>query len=75
VAPAPPPGLILQSRDGGRTFVRQGITNAAANGLAFPSVFDVDARATTFAALAGDQGLVAARSGTIEPVGACSFRP
>jgi hypothetical protein len=68
-------GVILQTTDGGQTFAQQGISGAASNGLAFPRVADVQARAGTSAFLAGDQGLVAARTGTPVPVGACSFRP
>lgn len=67
-------GVILQSRDGGASFTRQAIAGATANGLGFPPVLDVQARAATFAALSGSSGLVAARKGNPPPVAAaCSF--
>ena len=54
-------GVILMSRDGGQTFVRQAISGATNNGLDFPAVLDIEALSEDFATLSGSQGLVAAR--------------
>jgi hypothetical protein len=67
-------GVILQSRDGGQTWLRQAISGAPENGLAFPPVRTVQALSRDFAVLSGDNGLVAARVDDSRPAaGACSF--
>ena len=68
-------GVLFQTEDGGTSWAQQGIQGAAGNGLAFPPVFNVQVRSATFAAVAGNQGLIAARVGTPAPVGACAFEP
>lgn len=55
-------GVILLSRDGGHTFVRQGIATAPDNGQGFPLILDVQALADDFAVLSGSSGLLAART-------------
>jgi photosystem II stability/assembly factor-like uncharacterized protein len=55
-------GVLLVSRDGGQTFVRQGISGAPDNGLAFPLIFDMQAFAEDFAVISGQNGLLAART-------------
>jgi hypothetical protein len=67
-------GVILQTTNGGASWTRQGISGAAGNGLAFPSLFDVQVRSATFAAAAGAEGLTAVRRGTPAPAGACAFQ-
>lgn len=67
-------GVILQSRDGGQTWTRQAIARAPDNGLGFPPVRALQALSRDFAALGGDNGLVAARIDDTRPAaGACSF--
>lgn len=67
-------GVILITRDGGQSFTRQAIAGAPDNGLAFPTALKVQALANDFAALAGLEGLVAARTAdTPGTVAACSF--
>ncbi|MBC7789575.1 MAG: hypothetical protein H7Z74_06495 [Anaerolineae bacterium] len=67
-------GVILQTQNGGLNFTRQAIQGATDNGLNFPPVFDVQTRSALFAALAGGNGLVAARVGNPPSVAAaCSF--
>jgi photosystem II stability/assembly factor-like uncharacterized protein len=67
-------GIILITRDGGQTFTRQAIAGAPENGLAFPTALKIHALANDFAALAGLEGLVAARTAdTPGAVAACSF--
>lgn len=69
-------GVILMSRDGGASFTRQAVRNAADNGLAFPVVNDIQALSNRFAAASGATGFAAARKGDTEvAVEACSFRP
>lgn len=69
-------GVILQSRDGGQTWTRQGISGAPENGLGFPPVRTLQVLSRDFASLGGDNGLVAARIDDTRPAaGACSFRP
>ena len=67
-------GVILQSRDGGQTWTRQAISGAPDNGLGFPPVRALQALSRDFAALSGDNGLVAARTDDSRPAAAaCSF--
>jgi hypothetical protein len=74
-APDQQVGVLFQTTNGGTSWTRQGIQGAAGNGLAFPPVFNVQVRSATFAAVAGNDGLVAARIGTPAPTGACAFQP
>ena len=67
-------GVILMSRDGGQTFVRQAISGATNNGLDFPAVLDIEALSPDFATLSGSQGLVAARKANAPAqLTACTF--
>jgi photosystem II stability/assembly factor-like uncharacterized protein len=67
-------GVILQSRDGGQTWTRQAIAGAPEDGLGFPPVRALQALSRDFAALSGDNGLVAARTDDTRPAAAaCSF--
>lgn len=54
-------GVILRSTDGGLTYSRQGIQGTPDNGLGFPAAVDVKVKANGLAALAGINGLLAAR--------------
>lgn len=54
-------GIILRTTDGGLTYTRQGIQGAPDNGLGFPAVVDVKVKPSGLAALAGLNGLLAAR--------------
>lgn len=67
-------GVILMSRDGGATWVRQGISGAPDNALGFPPIGDIQALADDFAVLGGSNGLLAARrSNTQQQATVCSF--
>lgn len=69
-------GVILQSRDGGQTWTRQAIEGAPDDGLAFPPVRTLEALSPDFAAIGGDNGLIAARTDDSRPAAAaCSFQP
>lgn len=67
-------GVILTTRDGGQTFTRLGIAGAPDDGLGFAPVRDLQVLATDFAALGGNEGLVATRTiaGAVS-AGVCSF--
>lgn len=68
-------GVILQTRDGGNSWVRQAVSNVADNGLAFEALVDVTTIAPSFAATSGLNGFVAARTSDTQVVtAACSFR-
>jgi hypothetical protein len=77
VSPSGPPvvtGVILISRDGGRTFTRQAIRGEPNNGQDFPITIDLQVLTPDFAALSGSNGLVAARTSDVQTgVQACSF--
>lgn len=67
-------GVLLITRDGGNTFQRQAIRGAPENGLGFEQINDVQVLARDFAAVAGRNGLVAARkSDSAQTTAACSF--
>jgi photosystem II stability/assembly factor-like uncharacterized protein len=69
-------GVILMSRNGGGSFVRQAVRGTPDNGLGFAVVNDIQAVSNRFAAASGATGFVAARkSDTQAAVAACSFRP
>jgi hypothetical protein len=75
-APATVRGIILQTSDGGQTWTQQAVQNAGSNGIDYPTVTDLQVRSAGFAALAGNQGLVAVRRGTqVRRASACSFTP
>ena len=67
-------GVILMSRDAGRTFTRQAVADAPGNGLDFPLLIDVQALAPDFAVAGGSAGFVTARKSDVISTGqACSF--
>jgi hypothetical protein len=75
--PTPPNilrGVILISRDGGQTFVRQAVRDAPDNGLGFPPATDIQALSNEFAAVSGGSGFVAARKADeVRTTAACAF--
>lgn len=67
-------GVLLMTRDGGQTFVRQGISGASDNGLGFAPTIDLQVLAEDFAVLSGSNGLLAARTTNEDrPVAVCSL--
>ena len=67
-------GVVLQTRDGGNSWIRQAIAGAPQNGLAFPPVYATHVLSRDFAVLSGENGLVAARVDDSRPAAAaCSF--
>ncbi|MDQ6831495.1 MAG: hypothetical protein M3081_21755 [Gemmatimonadota bacterium] len=77
IATVPPnviSGVILMTRDGGQTWIRQAISGAPDNGLTFPGTGEVQALAPDFAVLGGNGGLVAARKSDSQvATQVCSF--
>ena len=67
-------GVLLITRDGGATFQRQAVQGARDNGLGFEPITDVQVLARDFAAVVGQNGIVAARKqDTSAATAACSF--
>lgn len=67
-------GVILITRDGGQTFVRQAVEGAGDFGVGFPGLRDVFVLDRNFAAVGGLNGFVAIRPvDTSAAAGVCSF--
>jgi hypothetical protein len=67
-------GVILMTRDGGATFVRQAVQGAGENGLGFPGLRDITVISRDFATISGENGFVAARKADIQEFNqVCTF--
>lgn len=60
-------GLIFTTRDGGTTWIRQGVRGAANYGAEFPALNRIDALSTTAAWIVGDGGTVLRYTGAVTP--------